>query len=79
MALNPKTSALKPLAVSIAEGAGMVGVSKRTLENYIREKHIEVRKIGRRTVVLVKSLEAFLRADHPSVSPSRRDVNGGEQ
>ena len=39
------------LAVSPSEAARMIGVSLRTLQNYIRVKQLPVRKIGRRTVV----------------------------
>jgi excisionase family DNA binding protein len=56
---------LRPLAVSIAEGARLIGVSKRTVENYIKEKRIDSRKLGRRRVVLLSSLERFLRHDQP--------------
>lgn len=67
------------LAVDLRSAAEMLSVSRRTLENYIAARRLPARKIGRRTVVLLKSLEAFLRADQPSVSPSRRDATGGGQ
>jgi excisionase family DNA binding protein len=54
------------LAVSINEAAALLSVSRRTIENYIQTKRLPARKIGRRTVVLVRSLETFLRTDQPS-------------
>jgi helix-turn-helix protein len=44
----------------------MLSVSPRTIRNYIAAKLLPVRKIGRRTVIPVCSLEVFLRTDHPS-------------
>jgi excisionase family DNA binding protein len=54
------------LAVSIREAAVMLSISSRSVQNYIREKKLPARKIGRRTVILVRALEAFLRTDHQS-------------
>jgi excisionase family DNA binding protein len=54
------------LAVNVDEAAWMLGVSPRTVKLYIAAKQLPVRKIGRRTVIEVSSLEAFLRTDHPS-------------
>lgn len=70
----------KKLAVSVREAAAMIGISPRGLQNYISSKKIPVRKLGKRTVILVRTLEAFLRADQPSVSPPRRGrITEGEQ
>ena len=60
MELNEK------LAVSVREAAMLLSVSARTIQNYISEKIIPARKIGRRTVVPMRALENFLRADRPS-------------
>lgn len=54
------------LAVSIREAAGMLGISSRSVQNYLRLKLLPARKIGRRTLIRVRDLEAFLRADQPS-------------
>jgi len=59
---------LERLAVDIREAAHLLSVSPRTIQNYIRSKMLLSRKIGRRTVIPVRSLEAFLRTDHPSPS-----------
>jgi excisionase family DNA binding protein len=57
------------LAVDIREAAQMLSVSPRTIQNYIAAKLLPGRKIGRRTVIPVRALEAFLRSDH--ASPTR--------
>lgn len=56
----------KPLAVGKKQAAAMLGISQRGVENYIYSKRLQARKIGRRTVILVRSLEQFLRSDQPS-------------
>jgi excisionase family DNA binding protein len=61
------------LAVDIREAARLLSVSARTIQNYITAKLIPARKIGRRTVIPVRALEAFLRIDHAS---PRRCVEG---
>ena len=56
----------KRLAVDIRCAAEMLSVSPRTIQNYLRSKILPTRKIGRRTVIPVRALEAFLRTDQPS-------------
>jgi hypothetical protein len=51
----------------------MLGISPRTLQNYVWAKRFPSRKIGRRTVVLVRDLELFLREDQPSPTRVRRE------
>jgi excisionase family DNA binding protein len=58
------------LAVDIPEAARMLSVSPRTIQNYIAVKLLPALKIGRRTVIPVRALEAFLRTDHES--PTKR-------
>jgi excisionase family DNA binding protein len=60
------------LAVNIREAARMLSVSPRTIQNYISVKLLPARKIGRRTVISVRALEAFLRTDH--ASPTQRST-----
>jgi hypothetical protein len=48
----------------------MLGISPRSLQNYVAAKLLPARKIGRRTVIPVRALEVFLRTDHSS--PPRR-------
>jgi hypothetical protein len=59
----PQTEEVERLAVSIQHAARMLDVSPRTIENYLRAKILPVRKIGRRTVIPVGALKAFLRSD----------------
>lgn len=54
------------LAVDTREAARLLSVSPRTIQNYINAKLLPARKIGRRTVIPVCVLEAFLRTDHAS-------------
>lgn len=63
------------LAVDMKTAAEMLSVSRRTLENYINAKRLPARKLGRRTVILVRNLEKFLRADQPSVGQRRERGN----
>jgi hypothetical protein len=51
------------LAVSVREAAAMLSVSPRSVQNYIRLKILLARKIGRRTVIPVSALKAFLSKD----------------
>src|ERR1700691_5454576 len=55
------TTQIERLAVSTREAAELLSVSPRTIQNYIAAKLLPARKIGRRTVIPVRSLEAFLR------------------
>lgn len=61
--MEPQSS---KLAVGIREAAQMLGVSPRTIQNYVAAKLLPYRKIGRRTVIPIRGLETFLRADQPS-------------
>lgn len=54
------------LAVSVRDAAAMLSLSSRLIQNYIAARRIPARKVGRRTVILVRDLEAFLRKDQPS-------------
>jgi len=60
------------LAVDTREAARLLSVSPRTIQNYIQAKVLPARKIGRRTVILVRSLEAFLRRDQLSPAGAER-------
>lgn len=54
------------LLVSKREAALALGVSLRTVENFIARKELVARKIGRRTLIPITSLESFSRHDHKS-------------
>lgn len=51
-----------PLAVSVPEGARMIGLSKSRMYELIAEGRVEARKIGSRTVIPTASLRALLDA-----------------
>lgn len=52
------------LACNLAEAARLLGVSPRTVATLIARKELPSRKIGRRRVISIRALEAFLRRDH---------------
>ena len=56
----------KRLAVGTQEAAAMLSLSLRSVQNYIAAKRIPTRKVGKRTLILVRDLEAFLGRDQPS-------------
>jgi excisionase family DNA binding protein len=58
------SASTQKLAVSTYDAAQMLSVSRRTIQSYITTKVLRARKIGRRTVIPVSELEAFLRTDH---------------
>lgn len=59
------------LGVNIPKAAEMIGVSARTIANYVAAGVLESRKIGRRRIVPIRALEEFLRADR--TSPKKND------
>jgi excisionase family DNA binding protein len=68
------SASVRPLAVDLAAASRICTLSRRTLENYIRAKRLRARKVGRRTLILMRDLEAFLRSDQPSPKPAKRNV-----
>jgi excisionase family DNA binding protein len=50
----------RPLAVAPAEAAKMLSIGKTRLYEMIGTKEIPVIKIGRRTLIRVRDIEAFL-------------------
>lgn len=56
----------RKLAVSTGEAASMLSLSLRSIQNLIALKRIPARKVGRRTLILVRDLDEFLRKDQPS-------------
>lgn len=55
----------------------MLGISPRSIQNYVRVKTLPARKIGRRTVIRVRDLEVFMRADQPSPAPKPNGNGNG--
>jgi excisionase family DNA binding protein len=60
------------ILVSKREAAFVLSLSVRTIENLISRKELVTRRVGRRTLIPVSSLEAFARRDHASPSPTKR-------
>jgi len=70
-------AALEPLALSPANAARFLSISKRSLSRLIAAKKIEARKDGPRTLVDVTSLKAYYaslpkKTDHASIVFGRR-------
>jgi len=62
------------LAVSVREAAAMLSLSSRSIQNFLAAKRIPARKVGRRTLILVRDLETFLRRDQPSPGKTEGDA-----
>ena len=73
--MTTQPEAKQKLAVDIREAAQMLSVSPRTIQNYIRAKLLPAKKIGRRTVITVRTLELFLRTDHESPTFRESDAS----
>jgi excisionase family DNA binding protein len=61
------------ILVSKREAALALSLSVRTIENLIARKELAARHVGRRTLVIFASLQAFARRDHSSPSPPKRN------
>ena len=56
-------STMEPLGVSKKEAAQMMGVSYNTLHNLIKTEKIRCKRIGRRVVIAVEEIKAYLNRD----------------
>ena len=54
---------MKPLAVSVEEFCKITSLGRTSAFQLIREGRIEVRRVHRRTLVLMSSIEALLQLD----------------
>ena len=52
------------LAVGMAEAARRLGLSTRTVATLVSRRQLISRKVGRRRIIPVVALEAFVRSDH---------------
>lgn len=52
------------LAVGLAEAARRLGLSARTVATLVLRHELPSRKVGRRRIIPVVALEAFLRGDY---------------
>jgi excisionase family DNA binding protein len=67
----------KEIAVGISEAARRIGVSVRTIATLIAENDLPSCKIGRRRIVPVAALEAFVSRRFSSCTPREpRDGKG---
>jgi hypothetical protein len=58
-----------PLLVSKRDAAAMLGVCVRSIDNYIAEKALPCRRLGRRVLIPYSALVTFARRDHlPTVA-----------
>ena len=51
---------IEPLAIPINEAARLGGVGRSTIYNEIANGNLKVRKVGRRTIVAMEDLRAWL-------------------
>ena len=66
------------LAVNIPEAARRLGLSQRTVATLVLSRELPSRKVGRRRIIPVVALEAFVRRDHGSgVSEPTQDSKRG--
>jgi excisionase family DNA binding protein len=56
---------INKLLYSKKEAALSLGISLRSVEHLISQKHLSTRRIGRRVLVSASVLEQFARRDHP--------------
>jgi excisionase family DNA binding protein len=57
------------LAISVAEAAVEAGVGRDHIYGAIRDKRLEARKLGRRTIITFEALERFLNGLPPLQLP----------
>ena len=67
------------IAVGVAEAARRLGLSARTVATLISRRELPSRKVGRRRIIPVAALEAFIKSDHPtgSMEPGSKTYRGG--
>ena len=56
------------LAVGMAEAARRLGLSTRTVATLVGRCELPSRKVGRRRIIPVAALEAFVRQDHRTIA-----------
>ena len=54
---NPMT---EPLAIPIPEAARLSGIGRSTIYAEIKSGNLKIRKVGRRTIIAMSDLRAFL-------------------
>jgi excisionase family DNA binding protein len=51
----------RPIAVSVARAAALVGVSRATIRTYAKSGRLRIARLGRRVIVPVNALEQLVR------------------
>jgi excisionase family DNA binding protein len=64
------------LAVGMVEAARRLGLSARTVATLVSRRELSSRKVGRRRIIPVVALEAFIRSDHGSGRVQTEAVQG---
>jgi excisionase family DNA binding protein len=64
------------LAVGMAEAARRLGLSARTIATLVLRRELPSRRVGRRRIIPVVALEAFVRSDHGSGRVRSEAVQG---
>jgi excisionase family DNA binding protein len=59
----------KELAVGISEAARRLGISSRTLATLVAQEELPSCKIGRRRLIPVAALKAFVNREYPTPKP----------
>lgn len=63
-----------PLTVRVAEAAGLLGIGKTKIYELINAREIEIIKLGRATLIISASIEAFIerQREPTSAAPTPR-------
>jgi len=64
------------LAVNIPEAARRLGLSIRTVATLVSRRELASRKVGRRRIVPVAALEAFIRGDPRALRAAPNEAKG---
>jgi excisionase family DNA binding protein len=65
------------LAVGITEAARRLGLSPRTVATLIAQRELPSRKVGRRRIIPVAALEAFVDHDHSIANSAHQKAGQG--
>jgi excisionase family DNA binding protein len=67
------------IAIGVVEAARRLGLSARTVATLISRHELPSRKVGRRRIIPVAALEAFIKNDHPigSMEPGSKTYRRG--
>ena len=71
-------SPVQQLLFSKKQAAQLLAISVRTLDYMIASKEITVRRIGRRILIPLRSLQEFARRDHPTRAAGDEVCRHGE-